>query len=493
MEVKSRLLGGTFWTTLSTIVSALVQIATLSILSRFLAKTDFGVVAIVTTVYGLIQTFANLGFSVAVMHKKDLTANEFSSLFWIQLIVFALIYLGCVLFTPVISRFYEEPMLLSILPLFLVALLFLGIGQLYGTLLLKEMQFKTIAVRNITSQVVALTTAVVLAILDCGIYSYVFSLLIQIVVVNVWNLFSGLRQIKIKLFVSIKQVRPLVKIGLFQTGSSILDYLSSSIDVFIIGKWLGMENLGIYNLAKDLVKKIVALFTTIATKVATPFFSKIQERKDEMVSYYKKMINLLSLLNFPICVFLGGFSYLVVYLMYGADNLSVAPVLTVFALWGMIVSVASPVSNIIVATGRTDLSFIYTICRIIIVLPLTFFIALKGNLMAMAFCTFICELIVSIVSCKIELTMTIGLSIGDYISSFFKQFIFSIVFMGLAYFLLLYFSDDYYLNIWRSLLIIIPLFSVYIILFFLINKKNILGFKTLFQKSVSPIGTSSEI
>lgn len=479
MSDKKKLLGGTFWTTLSAIITALVQIATLSILSRFLAKTDFGVVAIVTTVYGLIQTFANLGFSVAIMHKKDLSAEEFSSLFWIQFIVFAIIYFACILFAPLIAKFYEEPMLQSILPLFLISLFLLGIGQLYGTLLQKQMQFKTIAIRNITSQIVALSVAVVLAVLHFGVYSYVFSLLLQIVVVNIWNFISGNRQIRIRFFVSINRVRQLVKIGLFQTGSSILDYLSSSIDVFIIGKWLGMENLGIYNLAKDLVKKIVSLATTIATKVATPYFSRIQEKKTEMANYYCKMISLISMLNFPICVVLGCFSSFVVYLIYGASNMAVGPILMVFSLWGMLVSVDSPVSNIVVATGRTDLSFLYTVCRIIIVIPLTYIVALKGNLMAMALCTFICELIICFISCKIELTMTIGLKITDFLRSFGNHFLLSAAFIVVVYNIVQTLYADYYTSILHSIMLIVPILFVYMAVFIFTNKKSLLEFKRL--------------
>lgn len=483
MSDKRKLLGGTFWTTLSAIISALVQIATLSVLSRFLAKTDFGIVAIVTTVYGLIQTFANLGFSVAIMHKKDLTTEEFSSLFWIQFIVFAIIYFACILFAPLIAKFYEEPMLQSILPLFLLSLFLLGIGQLYGTLLQKQMQFKTIAIRNITSQISALFVAIVLAVLHFGVYSYVFSLLIQIVVVNIWNFISGNRQIKLKLIVSINKIRQLVKIGLFQTGSSILDYLSSSIDVFIIGRWLGMENLGIYNLAKDLVNKIVSLATTVATKVATPYFSRIQEKKTEMANYYCKMISLISMLNFPICVVLGCFSSLVVYLVYGAANMACGPILMIFSFWGLLVSVDSPVSNIVVATGRTDLSFIYTVCRIIIVIPLTYIVALKGNLMAMALCTFLCELIICFISCKIELTMTIGLKFTDFFKSFGNHFLLSVTFILVVYNIIQSLYADYYTSVSHSIMVIVPILLFYMLVFVITNKKKLMEFKKLLMNN----------
>lgn len=482
MKFKSRLIGGTFWTSLSTLVSALVQISTLAILSRFLDKTDFGLVAIVTIIYGLIQTFTNLGFSVAVMHKKNLSINEFSSLFWIQLFVYIVIYFICYIFTPNISNFYEEQLLLSILPIFLVSLFFLGIGQLYGTLLLKEMLFKTIAVRNITSQIVAFVTAIVLAILNFGVYSYILSLLIQIAVVNLWNFFNGYKHLKIKLYLSINQVKPLIRIGLYQTGTSALDYLASSIDVFIIGKWLGMEDLGIYNLAKDLVKKVVSLFTTIANKVVVPFFSEMQDKKDEMANYYIKIIKLISLLNFPICVFLGAFSYFVVHLMYGSQNLEVAPILSIFALWGMVVSVGNPVGNVIVATGRTDLSFLYTICRIVIILPMTIVFARQGNLILMALCAFIGEFIICYISCKIELTLTIGLSIKRFYFAFIKEFSSSTIFIIIIYGLLLMYNSDYYLNIWKSLTIVIPIFSIYLILTIFLNKRSIIDLKALLLK-----------
>ena len=78
---------------ISTFTTASVAVLRLSILTRFLEKSDFGLVALLTMVLGLTQTFADLGFSSAMMHKKKLSTQEFSSLYWIQLMVF-FIFLG---------------------------------------------------------------------------------------------------------------------------------------------------------------------------------------------------------------------------------------------------------------------------------------------------------------------------------------------------------------------------------------------------------------
>lgn len=47
--------------------------------------------AVLTFIVGLTQTFADLGFSAAIMHERELTRDKFSSLYWIQLIVFVII------------------------------------------------------------------------------------------------------------------------------------------------------------------------------------------------------------------------------------------------------------------------------------------------------------------------------------------------------------------------------------------------------------------
>ena len=53
MDFKNTAISGVKWTTASTFITALVAVLRLSVLARFLSKEDFGVVAIITLVFGL--------------------------------------------------------------------------------------------------------------------------------------------------------------------------------------------------------------------------------------------------------------------------------------------------------------------------------------------------------------------------------------------------------------------------------------------------------
>lgn len=70
-----------------------------------------------------------------------------------------------------------------------------------------------------------------------------------------------------------------MKVGMYQTGTQILDYLASKIDIAIIGKLIGTEELGIYNLAKELIYKVIILINAIVNKISVPIFAKFQEDK----------------------------------------------------------------------------------------------------------------------------------------------------------------------------------------------------------------------
>ena len=146
---KNKILFGLGWTSLSTIVSGLTQILRLSILARFLAKEDFGIVAILTFILGLTQVFSDLGFSAAIMSERDLSKSKFLSLYWLQFIVFNILMVVVSLFSPLIAKGYGTESLIYLVPLMLSELFFVSIGKVYDTVLQKNMQFKTMVILNI--------------------------------------------------------------------------------------------------------------------------------------------------------------------------------------------------------------------------------------------------------------------------------------------------------------------------------------------------------
>lgn len=360
---------GGIWTSVSMAVTMLATMGRVMILTRFLAKSDFGLVSITNMVIALCATFTDLGFASVIMYKQNFTDREFSSLYWIQFIFFLFIYGVIALLSPVIAVFYEEPVLATILPIAALSVVFQAIGKLYDSVLQKKYLFKMLAFRNIISNLVSLVIAVLLAWKGYGVYSLVISTLSQIIIINIWNFVSGVKIQKPKFIIDFKDAIPLIKIGVYQTGTRILDFLSGKLDVMIIGKLLGTEALGVYDLAKELVFKLVDFVRSVVSKVALPILSNNNNDDNAVKSRFLLITKTVAFLCIPICITVAVFSRDAVIIMYGKNYVDAAPLVSIFAIVTIFTSITSFFDMLGIAKGRTDLNFKNTIYRILVTTP----------------------------------------------------------------------------------------------------------------------------
>lgn len=473
--MRANVIRNTMWTTLSTVVMALVQILRLSILARFLGKSDFGIVAILTLILGFCQIFCDLGFATALMYKKNVTKKEFSSLYWLQFFLFCFMYVISLGLSKPLSVFYEEKSLVYLLPIVMIDLLFKGIGRLYEVMLQKNFKFKLMAVRNIIAAIASLVVAVFFAVKGFGVYSLILSTLFNTAMVNIWNFFAGYKEIGLLLHCSFKEVKTLCKIGIFQTGSQILDYLSTKIDIIILGKMLGTYDLGMYNLAKELILRAIEVLNGIANKVALPYFAKMQSDKKLLRNNYCRLMRILSSINIPVCAIMGALSIPIVSIMYGPNYYDVAPLLSVLSIWGMFVVVGNPVSNIIISTGNTKLSFEYTIIRLLIFIPGTLLFSYI-SLMALSLGQIVLALFGYILSWYMLLYKTIGLDLKNYVQSMKNSFIFFPFVVFICYIIASLLDNIVNIKLVSYAIVIIAYVLLSFIYFIVIDKRYILSF-----------------
>lgn len=432
MEDKKNVISGAKWMSISTIITSLVAILRLSILTHFLAKSDFGIVAILTFIHGLTIMFSDMGFSTVVLHKQDLKKHEFSSLFWIQMIVYAVLYFIIVSFSRLIATFYSEPLLLVLLPLSLADLFFTAFGKLYEAILQKTFQFRAIAIRNITTNILSLLLAILLAIMGFGVYTLVISTLFASLSLAIWNFSIGQKHIKLQFHCSFKEVFPLVRIGLYQTGTSIVDYFCSKLDVLIIGKLLGMEALGVYNVSKELIYRFIQSINSIVNKVMSPVFSKMQDDVDRLRHNYCTTLSKLTTLTFTLLAFIAVLSKFIIAVLYGPTYQEAGLLTALLACVAMGTAVGNPVTSIIIASGRTDLPFRFVWIRALYTAP-CIYICSHYSIYMVALGMIILMVLDYIFQSLIEVKPVLNISLGQLTKTFYKQAIISLVLGVIGY------------------------------------------------------------
>src|SRR5206468_3839477 len=150
-----------------------VQTATMMVLARLLSPQDFGLQGMVVVVTGFLGLFRDAGLGMATIQRLEVTHEQTSTLFWINVAVGALLATLCGLLAPVIVTFYHEPRLYWVAVVSGMTFMFNGLAAQHSALLQRAMRFVTQAKIGVLSLMVASATGIVMALLGCRYWSLV--------------------------------------------------------------------------------------------------------------------------------------------------------------------------------------------------------------------------------------------------------------------------------------------------------------------------------
>jgi len=344
----------------------LIQTAATVILARLLTPADFGLVAMVATVTGLAQAFADLGLSEATIQREEISQDQVSSLFWVNVAVGLGLMILTMALSPLIARFYHDGRLTKIALLSSLNFLFGGLRVQPDALLKRQMRFLALAIRDVSSYGVAVPIAIILAWQGAGYWSIV-ALPLLLNFTQMW-----LSWLMIKWRPSRPrwetQVGSLVAFGGNVAVSYFIVTVSRSADTVLIGWYTGVGPLGLYSRAYNLLMLPVRQFIVPAGSVAIPAFSRLQEYPERFAHYYLRAVNLILWISAPIFAFLFVAARPVIVLLLGQQWQEAAPVFQLLAISALVQVFLEPIIWLHVSRGRSTelLKLLVIICPILI-------------------------------------------------------------------------------------------------------------------------------
>jgi PST family polysaccharide transporter/teichuronic acid exporter len=412
-NLKEKAISGVKWTTLASISNVVIQFLRIAILARILEKSDFGLMALVMLVMGFMDLFADMGISVAILHKQKISEKEYSSLYWFNwMMSFALLFIIWIV-ANIVSSFYQEPQLKFLIPLMGLNLIFTALGRQYATIAQKNLHFRFISLTEIVTSILSLIPAIILALNNFGVYSLIYSALFAGFCSNLCYYLKMKNIHKISLHYKFSETKSFLKIGIYNIGGQILTYFTDQFDVILIGKILGLDLLGIYNLAKNLAMRPAQITNPIITKISIPVFAKIQNDTGTLRNSYLKIVRLLSVINFPVYFFIAILSAPIIKIVYGTDNSSMIYVLSILSMYYMFRFIISPMGGLLIAKGRTDIGFYWNI-GITVAVPVFIYIGCQYSLIGAAIAHLLIIILAYIPSWFFIITKMINVSFGKY-------------------------------------------------------------------------------
>jgi len=328
-----------------------LQFGSVVILARLLTPSEFGLVAMVTSIIGLADLVRDFGLSSAAIQARTLSKAERTNLFWANLGFGA----ACTAITsacaPLIGAAYSRsdltPIVLSLAWVFLIS----GANTQFRADLTRSMKYGRLAISDIVAQLAGIASAVTLALLHYGVFAIVAQQLTVALVALVLNVLAAhwvpslpRRGVSLRRFFAFGG-------NLFAT--QLLTYFTKNVDNIALGIYSGPYQLGLYSRAYQLLMTPLNQINAPMTGVALPVLSKIRDDDARFTRYLSQAQLVACYLTASIFAVSAGLAGPLVNLLFGPAWDAIAPIFAVLAVGGIFRSIQQVAYWAYLAKGKT--------------------------------------------------------------------------------------------------------------------------------------------
>jgi O-antigen/teichoic acid export membrane protein len=352
-SLKSKTVKGISWSFIDAFANQGITFLVGLILARLLSPAEFGIIGIIGIFIAVSNTIVDSGFSNALIRKPDAQNIDYNTVFYFNLLIGVLFYGLIFLFAPVISSFFNEPLLTPLSRVLGIVLIINAFGIIQKTLLTKNIDFKKQTNISLIASVTSGIVGIVMAFSGYGVWSLAGQQLSRqgLNTVFLW-IYNKWRPV---LEFSIQSFKELFGFGSKLLLSGLLETIYQNIHTLVIGKYFSAAQLGQYSRANQFKSVFSSNLTAVFQRVYYPILSQIQNEQDRLLLIYRRIIKTNMLISFTMLLGLAAISKPLIVILIGEKWLMAAKFLPILCFAGMLYPLHATNLNILQVKGYSNL------------------------------------------------------------------------------------------------------------------------------------------
>ena len=352
-NIKAQAVKGVIWSTIERFSMQGVQFILGIIMARLLTPHDYGLIGMIFIFMSISQVFIDGGFTNALIQKQNRSETDYSTVFYINIIISIIFYIILYLLAPYIASYFEQPLLKDITRIYSISLILNSLVAVNRTKLVIAVDFKTQTKISFTSALLSGIIGVTYAWLGYGVWA----LVIQALTSSIFNIILSFYYVKwIPMWTfSYTSFKNLFSFGSKLLIASLISNIYSNLYIFAIGKKFSAYSLGLYTRADHFAQFASSNLGNILSRVSFPILSQIQDDNEHLVRAYKKYIQMSALIIFPLILGLCGVAKPLISILLSEkwiDCVILLQILCFCYLWNCITTINLNLLNV---KGRSDL------------------------------------------------------------------------------------------------------------------------------------------
>lgn len=440
------------------------------IVIRLLSPEDYGLMAMAVIFIEFLMLVNELGLSAVLVQRSDLDKDTERQIFGLVIIVNSVFFILIFSSAPLIASFFDEEQLSLIIRVLAVQFIISAFELIPICHLYRNLDFKRKSIIYLGASIIGGLTTLSLAMSGFGVWSLIWGNLIlvtlQAIGMNIISPFPHLPKF------SLTGMRQIVTFGGLVTLERILWFLYSRSDVFIVGKVLGKDLLGIYSVAMHLASLVIHKTGGIIYGIAFPSFSRANEEPEKVAHYFLKAARIMSFLTFPIFFGISSVAPEIVGVLLGDSWTKVGTVLAILSIVMPLQMMSNLLPPALQGIGRPDVS-VSNLLVAVVIMPLSFLVGARWGLIGVSIAWVLAYPVVFLVMVSRSVAL-LGVTMRQFFATITFPLILSASMYGVVFFTKMALgSYDEMLQIVRLVILVIVGAGVYSSLALLLNREAV--------------------
>lgn len=288
------------WSALMEIVTRTASPIITVILARLLVPKDFGIVATAQIVISFSTMFWDAGLSRALMQTNKDPEEAAHVVFWTNLALGIFVYLLLFLSAPQVAAFFQNPASSPVLQVLGLQIIISSFSSVQRVLFVRDLNFRTLFWIKLLTAFLPGFCSIPLAFFGYGVWALVAGTLAGQLfnLVLLWR--ASLWRPRLKYNISI--AKKLFGFGAWISAQGFASWLIMWADSVIVGRFLGVEDLGIYRTGWNIVTVVFGLVIHPFSPVMAPTFYRLQDNLPALKEAFHRVNKIIMALVIPMGV-----------------------------------------------------------------------------------------------------------------------------------------------------------------------------------------------
>lgn len=385
------------------------------VIARSVAPGEWGVFASALTVLAIADVVNEFGLGEAIIRSPDRSERLADIAFGLSLLIGAAFSVLGIVTAPLVADFFGEPALSSVLMVLSATYLISSLWQIHQGVLARNLEFGRRAVPEVGQALGKLIITATLAAAGLGVWSLVWGHLAGNALASLlyWMVTPWRARPRFDRKASV----PLLGYGRHVAALGLLAIVVDSIDYVLVGRRLGLESLGIYQMAFRLPEMTVLGIPYVIGRTLLPAFAALQHDAAGLKESVLRSLRTTAAIIVPMGVGISLVADHAVQVLFGYEWSAVSPVLV---LLGVTAAVRGSYFHIGLgcrAIGKVHLVTAIELPSTVVFLALVWW-ASSRSLIAVATAHFLVSLMRFVLNGELARRL-LGINPGDLIAAFF--------------------------------------------------------------------------